>query len=118
MFAILTAVSRFVQPRQPPVPVDAFPLPASHTVLFEESPRHTKRHVLGSQILGLGAAIAQAMAQHLFTPAGQPQSAEVLVAVLALLGEMPSPPPPHLTLQLRPARHQPRMISVVHTTLS
>lgn len=44
-------------------------------------------HVLGSQILGLWPAIAQAMAQHLPTPAGQPQSAEVLVAVLALVGD-------------------------------
>lgn len=44
-------------------------------------------HVLGNQILGLRPAIAQAMVQHLPTPAGQPQSAEVLVAVLALVGD-------------------------------
>lgn len=40
-----------------------------------------------ARFLGLGPAIAQAMAQHLPTPAGQPQSAEVLVAVLALVGD-------------------------------
>lgn len=43
--------------------------------------------MLGNQILGLRPAIAQAMVQHLPTPAGQPQSAEVLVAVLALVGD-------------------------------
>jgi hypothetical protein len=31
---------------------------------------------------------------------------------------MPSPPPLRLTLLLRPARHQPRMISALHTTPS
>ncbi|PTB37599.1 hypothetical protein M441DRAFT_50033 [Trichoderma asperellum CBS 433.97] len=86
---MLKAVSKFVQPRQPPCLSTLFRFQphGNHEQSCLRKAYATQRdHVQGSQILGLRLAIAQAMAQLLPTPAGQPQSAEVLVAVLVPLG--------------------------------
>ncbi|KAL6887957.1 hypothetical protein GGI43DRAFT_228125 [Trichoderma evansii] len=124
IFAILDAVSKFVQPRQPPVPVDAFPLPASwepRRVLFEHGLRHTKRPCAGLPDTWTPASNSPS---HGSTPAHTGRSASVRrgtsrgASCFWEIPPPPPPPPPHLTLQLRPARHQPRMISVVQTTLS